>query len=164
MPAYTVDNFYLDGGIVQEFLPDNIINANLRGYTTFFNKNMPASYVGQSLNQYFQRGGRPDIVEVIQNTDQGEMAKPTQADSDFEKRLQALLGIIGAGTLSTATGIGVETTLPATTEVAQSKSELCKDLPSFAIPFCNFATESGKRIALVLVGIVLLAIGIWSLR
>jgi len=164
MPAYSVDNFYLDGGIVQEFLPDNIINANLRGYTTFFNKNMPASYVGQSLNQYFQRGGRPDIVEVIQNTEQGEAAKPTQVDSDFEKRLQALLGIIGAGTLSTGTGIGVETTLPETTEVARSKSELCKDLPPFAIPFCNFATESGKRIALVLVGIVLLALGVWSLR
>lgn len=164
MPSYTVDNFYLDGGIVQEFLPDNIINANLRGYTTFFNKNMPADYVGQSLNQFFQRGGRPDIVEVIQNTEQGQDSEKTKVDSDFEKRLQALLGIIGAGTLSTATGIGVETTLPEATEVAKSKSELCKDLPSFAIPFCNFATESGKRIALVVIGILLLALGVWSLR
>jgi len=83
-----------------------------------------------------------------------------------------LLGLLGSGVIQATTGIGTDKTIATTTETANdlttAKSDLCKDYNNDGlIPYlsiCNFATESGKRIGLVVVGILLIALGIWSLR
>lgn len=158
---------FLDGGIFQEFLPGNIINANLRGYTTFLNKNTPADFAAYSLQQWAQQT-TPDVVQVIPNASAQQQAEAKTEESDFTKRVNALLALITSGTIQATTGIGVEKTLPTTTALTEAKSELCKDYNNDGlIPYlslCNFATESGKRIGLVIVGIVLIALGVWSLR
>jgi len=163
--------FALDGGIIQEFLPGNIINANLQGYTTFLNKNTPANFAAYSLQQYAQQTV-PDVIQVTPNPSQDQKEEASKVDSDFQKRLNALLGLLGSGVIQATTGIGTDKTIATTTETANdlttAKSDLCKDYNNDGlIPYlsiCNFATESGKRIGLVVVGILLIALGIWSLR
>ena len=91
--------FALDGGIIQEYLPGNIINANLQGYTTFLNKNTPASFAAYSLQQWAQQT-TPDVIQVIPNASTQDKEAGTQADKDFQDRLNKLLGIFGVGGLA----------------------------------------------------------------
>lgn len=159
--------FALDGGIIQEFLPGNIINANLQGYTTFLNKNTPADFAAYSLQQYAQ-STTPDVIQVIPNASVQEKETATQADKDFQDRLNRLLGIFGVGGLAVVDQITPGVADKTKGDSTKATSTLCEGMPNDGLlPYltlCNFATESGKRIGLTIVGILLIALGIWSLR
>lgn len=163
--------FALDGGIFQEYLPGNIINAQLAGYTTFLNKNTPSSFAAYSIQMAAQQTV-PDVVEVIQNPSPSQREEAVKADEDFQKRLAAFLGLLGAGVVQSVGGISSDKTVGTMTNTAEDlikpQSTLCEGYSNDGlVPYlslCNFVTESGKRIGLVVVGILLLALGIWSLR
>jgi len=165
MPNLDQNFFALDGGIIQEYLPGNIINANLKGYTTFLNKNTPANFAAYSLQQYAQQTV-PDVIEVVPNPGQNERQATTKADEDFKNRLDTLLGIFGVSGLAMADQITPG--LSNKNAVTKPTSTLCEGMNNDGIiPYltlCTFATESGKRIGLVVVGVLLIALGVWSLR
>ncbi len=177
MPNVTMDSFYLNGGLVQEFLPDNIINANLRGYGTFFNKNTPADYVAYSVARYAQQNPQAtspfpnDTVQVLPGENGKENQTQSDADSSFEKRLKELLGVlgVGGGVLGSAEILNQkqkETTGPNKNQ-PDAISPVCEQFADGYIPFrsiCNYTVDGSKRLTLVVVGILLLALGIWALR
>jgi len=146
-------------GLVSESLPGNIINANFRGFTTFFSNDVPADIVAQSTAAYYQNKKTvPDVIEVIPGENGQLVQGQTQADKDFEQ----LLDFYSHATPDQIKKAG-EAILK-TQEIPQSN--LCNgfsDENYFGIPFksfCNSTVESGKRFALVIVGLALLIVGI----
>lgn len=145
-------------GLMSESLPGNIINANMRGFTTFFDNNTDADTVAQSVAAYYQnKRSVPDIIEVIPGeTGQKDNTK-TRADEDFDKIIEFYM----RATPEQMSKVAEEA---AKSEIPQSdKCESFSDENYFGIPFksyCNATIELTKRSGLVIIGGVLLVIGL----
>ena len=157
----------LNGGLIQEFLPGNIINANLLGYTTMFSSNTPVSQVAYSLAR-FQQDNTPrypgDVVQVLPG-ENGQNPTETQADKDFYQRLKDLLNT-PTGELFGMYPKGTSTQAAPATDTKQH-SAACANLQDTWLPFqsiCDSTVEGSKRFGLVIAGLLLLALGIWALK
>lgn len=145
-------------GLVSESLPGNIINANFRGFTTFFSNDVPADIVAQSTAAYYQNKKTvPDVIEVIPGENGQSAQGQSQADKDFEELLNFYSRATPDQIEKAGEAILKTQTIP--------QSNLCNgfsDENYFGIPFksfCNSTVDSGKRIALVILGIVLIILG-----
>lgn len=151
-------------GIIRDNLSGNIINANLLGYTTVFGNQTPVDVVAYSL---LQQGQYPQGVGEVGTVDYGKDHDntKTQTDIEFEERLRRLLGIINP----------IGTGLEAANEILKKEEEktvipACDGYSNdnwLGIPFrsiCESTVDYSKRLGLVVIAILLLALGIWKLK
>lgn len=154
-----IDTMY--NGLIQEYLPGNIINANYQGFTTRFDGNTPATTVARSTAAFYQQNRRqsvPDVIEVIPGETGQQDKSKSQYDLDFERLLDFYRGASPEEMERVAIEAGKLEKIP------QSKfCESFSDDNYFGIPFksfCNTTAETTKRFGVFVVGLLLLIIGL----
>lgn len=179
-------------GFQQEWLPGNPLNANLQGYSTFLTGNMPASYAVRSIGQagfdpgiinYFGATQNPNrsaanwervMRENQQTQEQATAQDPTQtqgsspsqqfnywwyrAQGYSQEEAEKLAGIYQANQTVRET--------VAANEAAQASESFCARFGESGIArsICETGVDAGKRIGVSAIGVLLIALGIWSLR
>lgn len=149
------DPYNNSSGIIVDYTPGNIINANLQGYTTYFNNNTPVDLVAYSLLQDYPVG-------PVGTVDYGkeQSGEQTQTDKDFEKRLNELFQLGGWRKEEIWIDKNGNIVPPNTPGATKSPDAMSRDAGITAA--FSLDTWFG-RISLATLGIVLLALGIWKL-
>ena len=179
-------------GFQQEWLPGNPLNANLQGYSTFLTGNMPASYALASIRQtgfdpnlinYLGATQNPNRSaaaweRVMRENQQAQTAQDTQdatqtqgsspsqqfsywwyrAQGYSQEEAEKLAGIYQANQTVRET--------VAANEVAKANESFCARFGESGIArsICDTSVDAGKRIGVSAIGVLLIALGIWSLR
>lgn len=177
--------YFLDGGLIAEYLPESPINAGKLGYATFFNNSTPASVVAESLLRY-QQGDAPtraaksvrDIVEYGGSVDYDKITPPVfdETDFDFWKQVR---GVAADAANSTVQSIKnsekykkareiygeeyVDTILP--NLVGEENARQILEAAEFgSTADDDWTTKLAARAGLITLGVGLAIIGVWAAR